>query len=645
MPAQNAQPSRSRLVVVGNGMAGLRTVEEVLALAPDRFDITVLGAEPHGNYNRILLSAVLAGDKHWDDIVTHPPAWYAERGISLHMGDAVTALDPAGRRVVTQSGHQVEWDRLILATGARPLIPALPGAELGGVYGFRTIADVQAMLAAAGSHRRAVVVGGGVLGLEAAWGLRQQGMAVSVIHLTPWLMERQLDAAAAEMLRRDLERHGIACLTSAQAARLEGDGQVAAVILSDGRAIAADLVVMAVGIRPNTDLARRAGLAAGRGITVDGHMRTTHPDIFAVGECVEHDGQCYGLVMPLWDMARVCAHHLTEGAGERRFAPPALSTRLKIPGISLFSAGEPACANDDDDELVHHDPAQGIYKKLVRRRGRLVGAVLYGDVEDSAQLWQWLCDGRDVGHLCSESWCLGRLSGQCAATDPLEELPDTAVVCHCNGVTMGSIVGAIAQHGLTSLEQVSHQTKACSGCGQCTALTARILARTLGEDGAKALAAEARRGEIRAAAFRLWHRANAVLMSVLVATGLFLHFAGTPAALLRLEWAFWLHKWSGLALVAAYGAFLALTGLFRRRWRANAEGAAMFVVLPVLVATGLLFLWPALLPQGPERANTIAWVAVAHTILGIGMLAFLLHHLGTAPVTWWRKRKKTILGG
>ncbi|BAE51818.1 FAD-dependent oxidoreductase [Paramagnetospirillum magneticum] len=645
-PAQVSPPlHRQRLVVVGNGMAALRTVEEILALAPDRFHITVLGAEPHGNYNRILLSSVLAGDKQVGDIVTHPPGWYAERGIALRTGDPVVSIDPEHRRVSTASGHVVAWDRLLLATGARPLMPALPGAGLEGVYGFRTIGDVQAMLASAGRHRRAVVVGGGVLGLEAAWGLRRQGMAVTVIHLTPWLMERQLDEVAAAMLRHDLERHGIACLTSAQAARLEGRERVEAVTLSDGRTIAADLVVMAVGIRPNTDLARQAGLEVGRGITVDARMRSSAPDIFAVGECVEHDGQCYGLVMPLWDMARVCAHHLTGGEGERLFTPPSLSTRLKIPGIALFSAGEPAAANDDDRELIHHDPGQSIYKKLVLRRGRLVGAVLYGDVEDSARVWQWLCDGDDVGHLCAGNLCLGRISGQCAAADPLENLPDDAVVCHCNGVTKGAIVAAIAEHGLTSLEQVTARTRACSGCGQCAALTARILARTLGEDGAEALAAETRRSEIRAGAFRLWHRANAVLMSVLAVTGLFLHFAGTPAALLRLEWAFGLHKWSGLTLVAAYGAFLGLTALFRRRWRANAEGMVMFVLMPALVVTGLAFLWPVLLPQEPQKVNGIAWVAVVHTVLAIALLMYLIHHLGTAPVQWWRKRKARAFGG
>lgn len=636
---------RPRLAVIGNGMAALRTLEELLALAPDRYDITVIGAEPHGSYNRILLSAVLAGDKQAEDIITHPPQWYAERGITLLAGETVERIDPAAHSLTTAAGRLIAWDRLILATGALPVMPPLPGIELDGVLGFRTIGDVRAMLAQAGHHRRAVVVGGGVLGLEAAWGLRRQGMAVTVIHLTPWLMERQLDETAAGMLRHDLQRHGIACLTSVEARAIEGNGRAEAVRLSDGRTIPADLVVMAVGIRPEIHLARAAGLEVGRGVTVDSRMRSSHPDIFALGECVEHDGQCWGLVMPLWDMATVLAHQLAEADGSRSFVPPALATRLKIPGISLFSAGQPAAANDDDDEVVHHDPDRNIYKKLVLRRGKVVGAVLYGDVGDSARIWQWLCDGEEVGTSCANILCLGRISGQCGAADPLETLPDSAVICHCNGVTKGAISAAIAEHGLTSLEQIAAHTRAGTGCGGCTGLVAGILARTLGEDGIRRVEEEKRRGERRALAFRLWHRSNAVLMTVLAATGLFLHFAGTPVALVRFEWAFRLHKWAGLSLVAVYGAFLALTLVFRRRWSRDSEGAAMFLLIPAASITGLVFLWPGLVGFEPGGVNGIAWVAVIHTALAAMMLSFLVHHLGTAPVRWWRKRKVRALGG
>ncbi len=645
-PQAQSQPAdKPHLVVVGNGMAALRTVEELLSLAPKAYAITVLGAEPHGNYNRILLSAVLAGDKSVNEIITHPPSWYRDQGIAFHSGDPVVAIDPSGHRLRTAIGREMAWDKLILATGARPVMPPIPGTALDGVYGFRTIGDVQSMLAAVGHQRRAVVIGGGVLGLEAAWGLRQRGMTVSVVHLMPSLMDRQLDETAADMLRRDLERYGIACLTTAQATGLVGVGHVEAVTLSDGRTIAADLVVMAVGIRPETDLAREAGLRVGRGVEVDFHMRTSAHDIFAVGECVEHDGQCFGLVMPLWDMARVCAHHLAGGGPERRFIAPALSTRLKIPGIDLFSAGEPIAANDHDREIIHHDPGQGIYKKLVLRQGRVIGAVMYGDIADSARIWQWLCDGDDVGHLCADSLCLGRISGLCGAGDPLDALADASIVCHCNSVSKGAIISAIAEHGLTTLEQVTAKTRACSGCGQCTVLTAQILARTLGTDATVDLAEAARRGERRSLSFRLWHRVNAALMTALIATGLFLHFSGTPAALLRFEWAFMIHKWSGLGLVAAYGGFLALTALFRRRWRANAESGAMFALMPLMGLSGLIFLWPALLPQGMDQTNGIAWVAVIHTGLAILMLAYLIHHLGHAPMAWWTKRKLRHLGG
>lgn len=644
-PAVRATVSRPRLVLIGNGMAGLRTLEELLALAPDRYQITVIGAEPHGNYNRIMLSAVLAGDKRAADIITHPPAWYAERGITLHTDDPAAELDLEGRAMITASGRRVGWDRLILATGAEPLMPSMEGIGLEGVFGFRTIADVEAMLSAASTHRRAVVIGGGVLGLEAAWGLRRRGMAVTVIHLTPWLMERQLDETAAAMLRHDLERHGIACLTSAQAEALEGDGRVQAVRLADGRRLEADLVVAAVGIRPRVEPARAAGLRVGRGVVVDAAMRTSHPEVFAVGECVEYQGQCWGLVMPLWDMASVLAHHLAEAEGEKRFEPPSVATRLKIPGIALFSAGEPAAADNDDREVVHHDPAKGIYKKVVLRGERVVGAVLYGDTADSTRLWQWLCEGTPQGGLCADSLCLGRISGHCAADDPLEDLPESMVVCHCAGITKGALTAAIAQYGLTTLEQVTARTGAGGGCGGCAPLAARILARTLGEDGAAALAVEARRGERRALAFRLWHRGNAVLMSTLALTGLFLHFAGTSAALLRFEWAYRLHKWSGIALVAVYAAFLGLTLFYRRKWKADTEGWAMFAATPAAVLSGLIFLWPGLIGQEPGGANGIAWVGMVHTALAAAILSFLLHHLGTAPLEWWRKRKVRAFGG
>jgi nitrite reductase (NADH) large subunit len=329
-------------LVVGNGMAGMRTVEELLSRAPDRFDITVIGAEPHVNYNRILLSSVLAGEMTFDEIVVNPPSWYDERGICLIAGKLAAAVDGAERRVMLSGGGAVLYDKLLLATGSKPLAPPIPGLGLPGVRAFRTIADVDAMIEAAHSHRRAVVIGGGLLGLEAAWGLRRRGMSVAVVHLMPTLMERQLDIAAAELLRRDLDRRGIAFLVNCQTEEILGTERAEGVLLADGRRIPADLVVLAVGIRPNIDLARSAMLDVNRGILVGDDMRTSDPDIYAVGECIEHNGQVFGLVAPIWQQAQVCGARLA-GDDNAVYFPPPVFTSLKITGIDVFSAGALCC--------------------------------------------------------------------------------------------------------------------------------------------------------------------------------------------------------------------------------------------------------------------------------------------------------------
>lgn len=638
-PALAAAPApRPNLVVVGNGMAAIRTIEDVLARCPGRYHITVLGAEPHGHYNRILLSSVLAGDKSMAEIVTHTPEWYAEQGITLHRGDAVTAIDPERRTVTAASGRVVAWDRLVLATGAAPVLPPIPGMDLPGICAFRDAADVAAMLAASGTHRRAVIIGGGVLGLEAAWGLKQQGMEVSVVHLMPSLMERQLDEAAAGLLRRDLDARGIACVTGARAAAVAGSDRAEGVVLSDGRCLPADLVVVAVGIRPRTDLAQAAGLAVGRGVLVDDHMRTSHPGILAVGECVEHDGQCFGLVTPLYGMAEVCADMLAGIEQPRRFRPQAVPTHLKIPGIDLFSAGAVAAANDSETELVEHDPDHRVYRKLVLRQGRVVGAILYGDVRGGSRFLQWMRDGTDVGGQCAEDcFCRGLLEPEADSDD--------ALVCHCNGITRGMIVGAIREHGLTELEQVCLRTRAGTACGQCRVATARILAETIGIDAEAEMAAVARRAKAMRQGFRVWHHSNAVLMAMLMLTGIALHFPAARSVLLGFEWSHILHKWSGIALCVGYGGFLALCRVFRRQFRADADGLTMFAVMPLVVISGLAFLWPALLPARLFGISALAPLAVGHTALAVLMLMFLLHHLSHAPWSWWRKRKLRTLGG
>src|SRR5215210_2853549 len=309
--------SSQRLVVVGNGMIGLRTVEEALKRAPGRYDITVFGAEPHPNYNRILLSSVLAGDKTLEEIISHPFSWYEERGVTLVKGDLVESIDPAAKTVTSAAGHTRSYDRLVLAMGSKPLVPPLPGLTPGltlpGVCTFRDVADLEIMTEGARQHKRAVVIGGGLLGLEAAWGLQRRGMAVSVIHLMRTLVERQLDEAAGLMLQRDLDRRGLAFFTNSQTEEIFGAERVEGVRLADEREIPADLVVLAIGVRPNIDLARQAGLEVNRGVVVDDAMRTSDQSIAAVGECAEHRGQIFGLVAPLWKQAEACAAWL---AGE-----------------------------------------------------------------------------------------------------------------------------------------------------------------------------------------------------------------------------------------------------------------------------------------------------------------------------------------
>ena len=389
------RPGRSRLVVVGNGMAGMRAVEELLSRAPDRFDITVIGAEPHPNYNRILLSSVLAGDKTLDEIVINAPSWYAEHGIRLIAGNRATAIDRVARQVALADGTAVAYDKLLLATGSKPVAPPIPGLGLPNVRAFRDIADVEAMIEAATSDRRAVVIGGGLLGLEAAWGLKRRGMSVALVHLMPTLMERQLDVAAGTLLRRELDARGIAFFTNSQTEEILGTGRAEAVLLADGRRIPADFVVLAVGIRPNIDLARTANLDVNRGILVGDDMATSDSDIYAVGECIEHNGQVFGLVAPIWDQAKVCGARLA-GDGAAVYVPPPVFTSLKITGVDVFSAGALAAADDADQEITLHDAKRGLYKKVILRDDKVVGSVLYGGVADGPWYVQLMRDKVDV---------------------------------------------------------------------------------------------------------------------------------------------------------------------------------------------------------------------------------------------------------
>lgn len=392
-----AAPARQSLVVVGNGMAGMRTVEELRQLAPELYDITVFGAEPHPNYNRILLSPVLAGDSGREEIVIHPRAWYAENRITLYTGDPIVHIDRRRRLVRSQSGREVWYDRLLLATGSTPFMLPVPGHRLPGVIGFRALADVDSMLAAAAAGGRAVVIGGGLLGLEAANGLQRRGMQVTVVHVGDALMNQQLDKPAARLLQAALEQRGIVFRMDCQTTEIAGSERVRAVRFKDGSAIAADLVVMAAGVRPNIALAREAGLYCERAIVVDDTLQTYDPRIYAVGECVQHRSATFGLVAPLWEQARVAGAHLAR-AGHRRFVQAATPTRLKVTGIELYSVGD-FIGGAGTEDLVLRDPRRGVYKRLVLDGERLVGAVLYGDVADGPWYFELIQQRRNIAAL------------------------------------------------------------------------------------------------------------------------------------------------------------------------------------------------------------------------------------------------------
>ena len=490
--------TQSRLVMVGNGMAGVRTLEELLRIAPDRYAITVFGAEPHPNYNRILLSPVLAGEQQLSEIVLNDWGWYAEHGITLHAGCTVTEVDRRRRivRGVTADGQSVEagYDRLILATGSKPFILPIPGAGLQGVLAYRDIADTEAMIAAAAQYRHAVVIGGGLLGLEAANGLCKRGMQVTVVHAGEWLMERQLDRVAGQMLQKALAERGMQFLMQAQTQALlghadgrEGEtghpsaGRVRAVRFKDGSEVAADLVVMAVGIRPDTALAESMRLHVERGIVVSDTLQTvTDARIYAVGECAAHRGIAYGLVAPLFEQGKVLANHLAE-LGIGRYQGSQTSTKLKVTGIDLFSAGN-FMGGAGTEEIVLSDPGSGQYKKLVLKDDKLVGACLYGNTVDGSWYFKLLRDARAVTDIRA-TLMFGESNigeGGHAGQNQATALPDEAEVCGCNGVSKGTICKAIKDKGLFTLEEVRKHTKASASCGSCTGLVEQILMATVG---------------------------------------------------------------------------------------------------------------------------------------------------------------------
>ena len=471
---------KTRLVIVGNGMAAGRVLDHLFEAAPGGHDVTIFNAEPRVNYDRIMLSPVLSGEKAYADLVIHDDAWYARHDITLHKGKRIVAIDRLEKTVAAADGTTAAYDKLLIATGSAPIVIPVPGHDLPGVLAYRDLDDVNAMVAAAAQGGRAVVVGGGLLGLEAAAGLRQRGMDVTVLHLMPTLMERQLDPAAGFLLQRAIEARGIEVLTRSNTKAILGQDRVEAVQLEDGTTIPADIVVMAVGIRPSTGLAKAAGITVNRGVVVDDGMITSDPDVLAVGECVEHRGTCYGLVAPLYEMAKVAAAQLA-GDGAAHYGGSVTATKLKVTGINLFSAGDFA-DGADREEIVLRDAAGGIYKRLVIRDNRIVGAVLYGDTADGAWFFDLLKRRADISEM-RDTLIFGRGYAGGAPLDPtaaVAALPDEAEICGCNGVCKGTIVGAIAGKGLGSLDGVRSHTKASASCGSCTGLVEQLLTLTLG---------------------------------------------------------------------------------------------------------------------------------------------------------------------
>jgi nitrite reductase (NADH) large subunit len=472
---------KMELVVIGNGMAGMRVVEELLKIAPDIYNITVFGDEPYPNYNRIMLSPVLANEQTIDDIILNTREWYAENNITLHTSARVNKIDRKNRIAYAEDGTSAPYDRLLIATGSKPFMLPIPGADLKGVIGYRDIKDTNEMIEAAKSHKHAVVIGGGLLGLEAANGLKIQGMDVTVIHKNEWLLERQLDKMAGKMLQKSLENKGLTFLLEKDTEQLIGkDGRVSGVRFKDGLEIPADLVVMAVGIRPNYALAEASGIHCNRGIVVNDTMQTYDPRIYSVGECVSHRGTSYGLVAPLFEMAKVCATHLAN-FGIGLYKGSVTSTKLKVTGIDLFSAGD-FSGGEGTEEIVLHDAVGGVYKKIVIKDDKIIGSVLYGDTTDGSWYFQMLRDGKLIheirDHLMFGQDSLGNTGHQ--GQDMASAMSDEMEVCGCNGVCKGTIVKAIKEKGLFTIDDVKKQTKAASSCGSCTGLVEQILASTLG---------------------------------------------------------------------------------------------------------------------------------------------------------------------
>jgi nitrite reductase (NADH) large subunit len=471
---------KKKLVIVGNGMAPGRMLEHLFELAPDSYDVTIFNAEPRVNYNRLMLSPVLSGEKTYEDIITHGDDWYALNNVTLHKGRKVETIDRVAKTVTGADGTVAPYDKLVIATGSVPFIIPVPGHQLPGVVTYRDLDDVEKMLTAATPGSKAVVIGGGLLGLEAAAGLKMRGMDVTVIHLMPTLMERQLDAPAAHLLEQEFEKRGIKIRTKSNTHSILGESKVTGLKLEDGTELPCDIVVMAVGIRPSSALAKASGIVVNRGIVVDDQMLTSDPDIFALGECAEHRGAVYGLVAPLYEMARTIAEVLVEK--QAVYGGSVMSTKLKVTGVDLYSGGDFAEAKDRE-EIVLRDASRGVYKRLVIKENKIIGVVLYGETSDGPWFFDKLKKGEDVS-ADRDMLIFGQAYAGGTPLDPtaaVAALPPDAEICGCNGICKSKITDAIASKGLTSIDDVRAHTKASASCGSCTGLVEKLLVLSLGD--------------------------------------------------------------------------------------------------------------------------------------------------------------------
>ncbi|MFP3122713.1 nitrite reductase large subunit NirB [Ectobacillus funiculus] len=467
---------KQKLVLVGNGMAGVRCIEEILQHNPDAFEITIFGSEPHVNYNRILLSTVLQGSTSVADIVINDRNWYEQNNIQLFSGETVAAIDTEKKVIKTDQDRQVPYDILILATGSVPFMLPLPGADKDGVIAFRTIEDCQTMVETAKQYKKAVVIGGGLLGLEAARGLLNLGMDVHVVHIADYLMERQLDRTAAKMLQAELEAQGMKFLLEKHTAEIAGEDRVERLVFKDGTEVEADLVVMAVGVRPNVRLAQESGIEVNRAIVVNDYLETSVPNVYAVGECVEHRGMVYGLVKPLYEQGKILAKRIC-GIDSEGYEGSVLSTQLKISGVDVFSVGQ-FIEDETAKAVTIHNAADGIYKKAVFREDKMIGAVLFGDTKDGTKLLDIIVKQRDV----SDTDKVSLLQSSSGGGNEVAQMAHGSIICNCNGVSKGSIIEAVQTKGLTTVEEIKACTKASGSCGGCKPLVADLLAYIQSDD-------------------------------------------------------------------------------------------------------------------------------------------------------------------